>query len=74
MFVRADIRLKTIRGEALHDIVKVARKFELDFDDAYQYSAAAKEEMRLVSFDDDFDRTDRGRSTPRDILDSLQDK
>jgi hypothetical protein len=44
------------------------RGFNLDFDDAYQYVAAEKHDLTLVSFDADFDRTDRGRKTPADIL------
>jgi uncharacterized protein len=42
----------------------VCSKFRLDFDDAYQYLAAEKYGMVLVSFDSDFDRTERGRKTP----------
>ena len=49
---------------ALH----VGERFRLDFDDAYQYVAAAKHDLILVSFDADIDRTDRGRKTPADIL------
>ncbi|MBW2083669.1 MAG: hypothetical protein DRH15_04210 [Deltaproteobacteria bacterium] len=36
-------------------------KFALDFDDAYHYTAAETYELTLVSFDSDFDRTERGR-------------
>jgi uncharacterized protein len=42
-------------------IVRVAERFNLDFDDAYQYTAAEKYDLTLVSFDSDFDRTERGR-------------
>jgi len=44
------------------------RGFNLDFDDAYQYVAAEKHNLTLVSLAADFDRTDRGRKTPADIL------
>jgi hypothetical protein len=44
------------------------KRFRLDFDDAYQYVAAEKHDLTLVSFDADFDRTDRGRKTPVDVL------
>jgi hypothetical protein len=37
----------------------VAKKFALDFDDAYQYVVAEKYDLQLVSFDADFDRTER---------------
>jgi predicted nucleic acid-binding protein len=48
----------------------VGRKFGLDFDDAYQYLAAVKYDLTLVSFDSDFDRTERGRRTPADVIGS----
>lgn len=45
-----------------------AERFRLDFDDAYQYVAAEKHNLTLVSLDADFDRTERGRKTPTQIL------
>ena len=41
-----------------------AQTFNLDFDDAYQYATAEHFDLAIVSFDADFDRTDRGRLTP----------
>jgi predicted nucleic acid-binding protein len=32
-------------------------KYNLDFDDAYQYVAATSRKLELVGFDTDFDRT-----------------
>lgn len=46
----------------------VAAKFKLDFDDAYQYSAAIRYGLKIVSFDADFDRTAEGRLLPTDVL------
>jgi hypothetical protein len=46
------------------DLVRVMDRFKLDFDDAYQYLAATKYRLTLVSFDHDFDRTEKGRKTP----------
>lgn len=45
-------------------LLAVRRQFGLDFDDAYQYVAAEKYNLTLLSFDTDFDRTARGRMTP----------
>jgi uncharacterized protein len=45
-------------------------KFHLDFDDAYQYVAAKRNGLLLVSFDADFDKTDIKRKVPADLLDS----
>jgi len=36
--------------------------------DAYQYVAAGKHNLTLVSLDADFDRTERGRKTPAEVL------
>ena len=44
------------------------RQFQLDFDDAYQYAAAEKLDLVIVSFDKGFDRTIRGRKTPAEII------
>ena len=40
----------------------------LDFDDAYQYAAAEKYNLALISFDGDFDRPERGRKAPAESL------
>ena len=45
-----------------------AQQFHLDFDDAYQYAVAKKYDLQLISFDTDFDQTDRGRQEPVDVL------
>ncbi len=50
------------------DIVDVATQHGLDFDDAYQYVAAERHGLHIVSFDADFDRTPRGRQTPMQIM------
>ena len=53
--------------ESLGSVANAAEKFRLDFDDAYQYTAAELNELRLVSFDADFDRTERGRMSPIEL-------
>jgi predicted nucleic acid-binding protein len=52
----------------LKHMLAIRRQFQLDFDDAYQYVAAAKYGYTLVSFDADFDRTERGKKTTSEIL------
>lgn len=47
-------------------------RFNLDFDDAYQYVSATSEDLNLVSLDDDFDDTDLDRWTPLDVIDQEQ--
>jgi predicted nucleic acid-binding protein len=60
-----------LSADELRDIPEVMRRFRLDFDDAYQYVAADKHALTLVSFDADFDRTERGRKTPEQVLQEL---
>lgn len=52
----------------MRDLLAVGQQYRLDFDDAYQYLAAEKHGFALVSFDSDFDRTDRGRKTPKQVI------
>jgi uncharacterized protein len=54
--------------EDLLVVGKTAERTGLNFDDAYQYVAAEKHDLTLVSFDADFDRTERGRKTPAEVL------
>lgn len=71
LLVTGGIRLLRLGVEDMRDITQVAQRFNLDFDDAYQYVAAEKYDLTLVSFDSDFDRTERGRRTPVEILGSM---
>jgi predicted nucleic acid-binding protein len=68
LLVTGGMGLARLEIEDMQDIVQAAQKFRLDFDDAYQYVAAEKYDLIIVSFDGDFDRTERGRKTPADIL------
>ena len=52
----------------LKELYKIAQRFKLDFDDAYQYAIAEKYNLQIVSFDKDFDRTERGKKEPSGVL------
>ncbi len=52
----------------LRIVLDNAVRFNLDFDDAYQFTLADRLDLTLVSFDRDFDRTSAGRKTPGEIL------
>jgi predicted nucleic acid-binding protein len=54
--------------EGLEELCKIAQKFNLDFDDAYQYTVAKKYNLQIISFDKDFDRTKRRRKEPSEVL------
>ena len=54
--------------EAMLQVDEAMSTFGLDFDDAYQYIAARREQATIVSFDKDFDKTPQERQTPNQVL------
>ena len=68
MIVHAATTVITLAVEDMDAVIRAYERFSLDFDDAYQYAAAEKYDLTIVSFDADFDRTKRGRKTPEVIL------
>lgn len=67
-FVDGAVVLIHLEPEDTKHLVRVVKQFNLDFDDAYQYVAAEKHNLAIVSFDSDFDRTERGRKNPAEVL------
>lgn len=62
------LHIVSLRSDELGGLSGVAQRFGLDFDDAYQYRAAELYGLELISFDKDFDRTERGRKEPEDVV------
>ncbi|MDW7679798.1 MAG: PIN domain-containing protein [bacterium] len=58
----------SLKESELLRLNEIAKKFNLDFDDAYQYVCAKSYKLELVSFDGDFDRTDIQRKEPFKLL------
>jgi len=52
----------------MQQVVATMDRYRLDFDDAYQYLVAERQGAGIVSLDSDFDRTERGRRTPTQVL------
>lgn len=65
VIINGGVGVVTLEPEDLEDVARACAKFSLDFDDAYQYTAAKEHNARLVSFDKDFDRTDLQTHMPR---------
>jgi predicted nucleic acid-binding protein len=65
---RVGIGMVSLSASEMDGVVDVAAKFNLDFDDAYQCSAARRYGLEIVSFDADFDRTAEGRLLPANVL------
>ena len=61
------VSLIHLEPEDTQHLLRIIEQFGFDFDDAYQYSAAEKYNLTIVSFDSDFDQTPRGRKTPAEI-------
>ena len=53
------------------DIISNIEKFKLDFDDAYQLTISQKYEMKIVTFDKDFNVEGIDKMTPDDIIEKL---
>lgn len=67
MVIDAGTAVARLNPDEMGTVADHAQTFNLDFDDAYQYSLADKYDLTIVSFDTDFDRTTRGRSQPSTI-------
>jgi hypothetical protein len=70
-FIDGAVGLVHLQPERTSRIVQVAEQFKLDFDDAYQYVVAETQNLTTISYDHDFDRTERGRKEPLDIVERL---
>ena len=68
LFIEGGVALLRLDPQDMKDLAEAMRSFSLDFDDAYQYVAAGKHNLTIVSFDTDFDQTELGRKTPAQAL------
>lgn len=68
LFINGNVTITSLRPTVVKNICKTIDKYNLDFDDAYQYVAAEKYDLQIISFDSDFDNTKIGRKTPGEIL------
>jgi predicted nucleic acid-binding protein len=65
--INSGIGVLRLSAEDVRAMAAFAQRFRLDFDDAYQYTVAEKYGLTIVSFDGDFDRTEKGRIPPDKI-------
>ena len=66
--VGGGIHILSLSVEDMKTLEHPVQKFNLDFDDAYQYAVAEKYNLQLISFDQHFDQTDKKRKEPIDVL------
>src|SRR5262249_2786742 len=67
LILQGHVTVLALSNDSLLNVGDIAKRFGLDFDDAYQYVTAEENNLTLVSFDRDFDKTTRGRQTPQVI-------
>ena len=67
-FIDGDVSIVRLSPEDMTKVVSAMQRFKLDFDDAYQYAVAERYGLTIVSFDSDFDHTERGRKLPKDLI------
>jgi len=65
------LSILSLSCEDMNRVIEVSTRFDLDFDDAYQYVVAEKYGLTIISFDSDFDKTELGRRTPKEVLEEL---
>jgi len=53
-----NVKLLSLPASEYSRVVSVKKKFNLDFDDAYQYSAARYYKLHVVTMDDDFEEVE----------------
>jgi len=68
VLIDAGVVLVSIPANQMKRVVEIIGLFRLDFDNAYQYVAAELEKATIVSFDQDFDKTEQRRLTPMQVL------
>ena len=68
VLIDGGVVLVSIPANKMKRVVETMERFNLDFDDAYQYVSAEIEKAVIVSFDKDFDKTDQGRLAPTQVL------
>ena len=52
----------------IHLLEHLVRAAQAVKGDAYRYATAERYDLTVVSFDGDFDRTERGRRTPAELI------
>jgi len=71
ILLNGGIGLLSLYSNEMATVISASQKFGLDFDDAYQFAVAERYDLVLISFDSDFQRTDRGCKTPSEILQDI---
>jgi predicted nucleic acid-binding protein len=70
LFVNGQIELLSLDSSELLDVIGNIQKYNLDFDDSYQFCIAQKYELTIVTFDKDFNAKGIKKKTPDEIVEN----
>lgn len=68
IFLNGQIEQLTLEPLELLDVLDNIVKYNLDFDDSYQYTVSEKFDLTLVTFDRDFNIKGLKKMTPQEII------
>ena len=71
LFIQGQVMILSVAAGDTKCVIAAMQSQRLDFDDAYQYVIAKRENLEFVSFDTDFDHTDLKRLPPAQIFAAL---
>lgn len=71
VFSDSRVPLLSVSNADYDELIDNRLSYDLDFDDAYQFTVCQKYNLSLVSFDTDFDTIPDGRRTPEALLKSM---
>lgn len=72
--IDSQILVVTVSPVEISKVNEITVLFNLDFDDAYQYVCCEQEDATVISLDKDFDKTDKGRITPSEVIKHIKEK
>jgi uncharacterized protein len=68
LFVNAQLEQLHLDTIDLLDVITNIQKYNLDFDDSYQFSIAQKYDLTIITFDKDFNVKGIKKNTPGEIV------
>lgn len=66
--IEGEVNIVRLSPQDLKDVITACQDFNLDFDDGYQYVAARKHGLTLVTFDRNFTHTDIEPVSPSQLI------
>ena len=74
LFINGQIEQLSLEPSDLIEVIINIQKYNLDFDDSYQFSVAQKFDLTIITFDKDFNVKGIKKNTPNEIFDKYSQK